>query len=315
MRIFIRKLILFLIPGLAICIALELWARDNEYQVKGRYTEAHKEEVELMMLGSSQLHQAIHPDYQDRIVAPLVFGGCPMNMRIKLFDKFLPQFPRLKYVMLEVSAFDLEIRAKAKNIQNHLYWVHFGINNYETSPPLKAYFLLTANPKAHLKKAIHLQFKKPIHTAHGFPLRIQYGVSRFERLNYDSVAIGETSYDEFLVNIENQVINRPKFYSQNCQEIDELIEQCRKKGLHVMLISPPKYFLLNDFCKKLNPEKIGRRDAFLAKYEGFADVHVWNFEDWHAQDPSYFKEENHMSIKGAIAFSSLINEKIKQLEN
>jgi len=149
MKQFLLKTGLFFVPLLILIIWIEVSVRNNTFSAKVECLKK-PDDIEVLILGSSQNWRAINPEYLDFNVAPLANGGSAFNLDHLLFKKYFPKFTNLKAVIFEMSYHTLEDTRNEQWEKNNLFYLYYGINNYEKKPPLKEYFLITSNTNEYI---------------------------------------------------------------------------------------------------------------------------------------------------------------------
>jgi hypothetical protein len=309
MKKFLSKSVLFFLTLLLAAVLVECSVRDNTFKAKRDYIEANSDEIEVMILGSSQSFRAINPEFLSMKTAPLAHGGSAINMDFKLFDKYYRSFPKLKVVMVEISYHTLDESRNHNWNKNHLFSIYYDVNNYKHRPPLRDHLLLTANFHEYLKKFYKETFTSEAQEFNefGYPFKWMEG-SRFSDLQYNDSLILKTSRTEYL-NGRHWDEHLSKFKT-NTQKLDELIATCSNNGIEVVLLSPPKFYLYNEY---MNEKKLKRRDSIFAKYRDHKNVHIWNFEAAYENETKLFGNEDHMNPEGAALFTKELNRLLEPL--
>lgn len=308
MQIFLTRLVLFCLPFL-LAIPIEISSRNNTFKIKSEYIEKNKDQIEVLILGSSQTNKGLNPAELDFSVAPLANDGSTINLDYLLFERYFEEFPRLKLVVFELSYHGLEDRKKNDWSKNHLFYNFYNVNNYGKKPPLSEKFLISSNPKFYLMRFFSdsntledTQFNE-----YGFVLNSS---SRFEKYDYDVSKIAETSQQEYMAGRHQRVdLNN---YSLNTGLLDRAIRRCLDKGMKVILLSPPKYRLYNE---AMNREKLERRDRFFSEYQDVEGVYVLNYERVYENDTRLFLNEDHLNSDGVAIFSKELNREFERILN
>lgn len=299
MKSFLLNLVIFLVPLIIIVSGLEIYSRmNNTFYAKTKLIQETADSVEVMILGSSQNWRAINPDFLSISCAPLAHGGSAFNIDYLLFKKHYNQFPRLKVVILETSyhTFD-ETRTRTWN-KNHLFFIYYGINNYNGSIPKSDYFLVTANPKDYITR---------LWTASVFPEFGEYNKYGFITSEIQTIESGH--YDPSFLKKRHQGENQENFLANN-HLLREIVKTCTQKHIEVVFLSPPKYYTYND----LNSEhKLAKRESIFNEYRNQKYVHIWNYEKFLEKKGDLFSNEDHLNVKGAEIFSKEINDRISHL--
>lgn len=307
MKKFLFRFFIFAFPILLSAVLIEIWARNNTYQAKATYLQEHLSEIQLMVLGTSQSQSAIHPALLEVKMASLSHAGSTPNIESLLFDKFFPQLPRLKYVMFELAPYTLETWTSRNSSQNHLFWMYYGINNYQGNPPLKDYFLLTANPKAHIGNLFSFKVKSPF-DEFGFITQAPFTLADSNKEK--EILIQQVKSEKQL---KAHQVDRLKWYKRNTALLDEKIQWCLNNNVKVILFSPPLFKPYKEIAYQLNPAKCKRRDAYVKKWKDQTGVYIWNWEDLYPTKKENFVNGNHVSTQGAAELTKLMNSKLKEL--
>lgn len=303
---FILRVLIFSIPFLVV-IPIEMSIRKNSYLVKKDFVEQHKNEINIMLLGSSQNNKDINPEYIDATMVSLANDGATLNLDTKILDNYINKLPNLEIVIFEVSYHSFETLKGPNWSKNHLFLNYYGINNYEGSIPLSQRFLISSNPKEYLRKFITPKSKlnDNVYNEYGFVLNSE---SRFKKLNYDPDLIEQSSKDGYMKN-RHQAENL-EYYSITTSSLLRAIKLCQQKDIKVILLSPPKYYLYNS---EMNKNILSRRDDFLSKVKSEPNVFIFNFERLFEMETTYFLNEDHLNQKGSEVFTKYLNEKIGNL--
>ena len=307
MKAFLKRILYFSILPTILFIWVETSVRHNSFEIKANYIAQHKDEIELMVLGSSHNNRAINPEFLDMPAALLAHAGSPANINILLFEKFFPQFPKLKYVIFETSYPSLEYSRGNDWEKNHLFLHYYGINNYgKKYPPLKERFLFTANPKNYMWKFLFKNKKDKIESYNQFGF-MKGAKNEYQQLDFDLDRIKK----KHLHSRKKHQLEDTLSYKKNIVMLDKAINQCLEKNIKVILLAPPTFFLYN---KDRNKNVLARRDHYLEKYQNVENVFVWNYEEKYQNQVEYFANENHLNPYGAEVFTKELNARIKQME-
>jgi len=291
---FITKLLWFLIPLIFTFFIGEYYTRiSNSYYYKANRINEKSDSIECLILGASHNWRAINPEYLDLSTATLANAGSSINMDFMLFDKYAHQLQNLKIVVFGIGSLLFQKNRDATWKNNYLFFNYYGINNYGKSPRWSQYFLLTADFKHNVTK-----FFYPSSPMNKFGYIYREG----SKINPSSEkSLVRKKIKEKIESFENIIIE------QNVEVLDQKIQYCLDRNISVVLLTTPKYITYNNMLK----EGHALRDSIFAKYDDFANVHVWNDETIYENDPTLFYDIHHMNNKGAIHYSqrfdSLLN--------
>lgn len=308
MRKILIRMGLFLGPILVVFTLAEYHLRhDNTYYYKLKYFEDLRNDAEVLFLGSSHMHRAIDPELLGVPTLNMANVGSAMDLHHKMVLHLLPELPKLKVLVLELSYQSLEGESGPDFSKNNLYRIYFGIDNYEGMMPLKDKFLLTSNPHAYIKKIWQdAMYPKRINPS-GF-MKINPGPikSRFSYYSFDTTEIRKTSR-RYLAGLHNR--ENLEMLERNVNRLREIQNYCHARGIQLIFMSPPKYYLYNEAAIQ---KKLERRDS-IAHLFGKDGVPFWNFERSMEYEARNFQDENHLNPDGATAFTRSVNKKIMAL--
>ncbi len=302
------KVGLFLGPLVLLLSAAEFYLRHhNTFYFKSEYTERHGPDAEVLFLGSSHTHRAIDPLQMEVPAVNLANGGSAMNLDHLMAEKFIPRLPALKVVFLELSYHSLERIRESDYAKNNLYKIYYGIDNYGHAMPLWDRFLITSNLPEYVKIIWQdVLYPKKINAA-GF-MEVDPGPikSRFSYLEYDSVRIRETQTRYLYGRHKNE---DRTILEANVDRIRQVQALCAERGIRLVLLSPPKYYLYNDANLAAKRE---RRDSVANLFMG-EGVPFWNYERAMEHEVTLFANEDHLNPDGAAIFSSVLDKRLQGL--
>lgn len=301
MKRFISKFLLFLLPLVIAFGIVEYNIRNNTFNAKKTYIEANKDCIEVLVLGSSHNWRAINPKYLSYKTAPLAHGESAMNIDFLLFNKYIDELPQLKVVIFELGYHNLEEKRDGNWNKNNLYKIFYSVDNYnkyDKHQPLKDYFLLSSNFKEYMRIFFTAQAERRNGIFNEYGFIEDESNSRFKKLHYDSTLIRKTSMSEYLYDRHQH--ESEVWYRENLAELNAAIKKCRERNIKIVLLSPPKYYLYNQYMKLT---KVKRRENALKAYTGQEDIYIFNYERLYEYQATMFKNEDHLSLKGAQLFS------------
>jgi hypothetical protein len=103
-RFIIKTLIIFLF-ALVIAIVIEFVVRGvpNPYRYKISLIEKQKEDVQLLILGSSTAYNGINPSFFDKKALNMSLGGQGIMIDAFLVNRYLHQMPNLEAIILPIG--------------------------------------------------------------------------------------------------------------------------------------------------------------------------------------------------------------------
>lgn len=303
---FLIRIFLFLTPFF-LGIYIEISIRNNSFKAKSDYIVKNANDIEVLLLGSSQTNKSVNPKFLEFKTAPLANDGNTLNIDYLLFEEYFPKLPNLKVVFFELSYHSLEDLKSNNWNKNHLLLKFYNVNNYGKNPPLSERFLISSSPKEYLKIFFTPQSKLEDNkfNKYGYILN---SPSRFKKHKYDPETIKKTSMKEYLKGRHQD--ENLDYYKINTTLLETAINKCLANNIKIVLLSPPKYYLYNNHLNKIRAE---RRISFLNKYKNVPNVYIWNFENKYETKTNYFLNEDHLNYEGSKQFTEFLNEKMKKI--
>lgn len=314
MKSFLIKTTLLVALILAGLLFLELKSRkldDSFLKVKKDYLYKNYNQLQGMIFGPSHMWRSINPEWLDYNTASLAFSGCAINVDYKLFDRHKGA-PKLKFVIFDLSAgYQERLQSDAWIKAKKLYY-YFGAksNRFSLQENFYVHYPIWDDIERLLGKTKATDQNNSKMNQWGFVTEIPAQKNLFKRADFDKSIIGERGigkrtikrhyYDRFDETIAQ--------FSED--KILDIITQCKTRGIKVIFVSPPKYYLYN---QQLQEEHISRRAALLEKIIDNEDVFFMNLDKIFENDPTYFYNVNHVNSKGAKVVTNRINEQLHEI--
>lgn len=299
MKKFVKHTVLFFIPVILGYLAVEYTTRQLPMGFKdlSRYYEENKTEFEVLVLGSSQIKDAINPELLQIPTLNLGSGNQHHDTDFKILKGLLPHIPNLKTVVLEVSYSHFELPHNGKDFwKNAVYYEYYGVNAFERRTWFKDRLVYLSNPQFFSERLLgHYKGTDPPagFSKYGFDT-LNYG-GRFQDLNYSEEKIAKT---KFRLNYKE----RPEVFQNNAALFNEMLDFLKEKELNVIICSVPMY---KTFLSARNPNILRRRDSILSRIEqDYSNVRMFRKEE----DTVRFKvkdywNQSHLNPDGAKKFT------------
>ncbi len=303
-RTFITYCILFFIPVALGYLTVEYFTRQipSSFQINKERLEKDSDQIETLILGSSQLMSGINAEWLFSPTLNLASGNQHHDTDFKLLMGLLPKLPSLKTIVLEVSYSHFELPHNGADFwKNSVYLDYYDINCFERFTYFKDRLIFLSNPSffAEQLQEFYLdQTMQPKLNLFAFNYADSYG--QFNALNYNKEAIDQK--DSFKINL----IENPALYHTNAALFKELIDTLQNRQLQVIVASPPMY---PTYLKKRVPSILKRRNQVLqeivAQYENVEVLfEEENTSDYELKD---FWNQSHLSPSGAKKFTQSLN--------
>lgn len=291
----IYKTILLLLPFLIIFVISEILLRNvpNAYSYKDDYLVKHGNKIDTLILGNSQAYFGINPSYMKG--NPFSLANVSQNIAYDdwLLSKYIDNMSNLRYVIVTVSDFSLVVDALLEHWRDKYYRIYFGKDdyfpikyNFEAMQPLKSivtdiynYYYLNHTPKDYSNLGFGLSYT-------------------FQSRRKDLEKDGPIAAKRHSVTINNDVVDT------NINHIIDIILNCQRKGIKVILITPPVH---KSCFKFLDNKQLALTKTTCEKLsQKYHIQYYYLMEDPRFED-SDFWDSDHLNQYGARKLSGIIS--------
>jgi hypothetical protein len=126
---FLVKMGAVLLPLVLFTVLVDLgtFLKKDIYHTKGDLLDQHKDQVEVLFMGSSMMFTSVMPQFSD---VPALNLGLPiesMYTSLRMVSHLQSQLPKLHTVVISVSANNLFATDHTLNPSERDYWLRFGL--------------------------------------------------------------------------------------------------------------------------------------------------------------------------------------------
>ncbi|MEZ4779254.1 MAG: hypothetical protein R2786_07695 [Flavobacteriaceae bacterium] len=308
-RKFITYCLLFFIPVVGMYAVAEWLTQKipSAFAVNKEIIAKDGKKIETLVLGSSQLMNAVNPEWMHSPTLNLASGDQHHDTDFKLYKQLQAQFPNLKTVVLEVSYSHFEMPHNGKDFwKNSLYYHYYHVNCFERTAYFKDQLLYLSNTKFFWKMIDQYYIKKsniPKINEYGF--NETDGYQQFAKLNFNKEKIDRMP--RFKINTEPNL----KLFKENTKMFFELLDTLEAQQKQVVICSPPMY---NTYLKRRNSEILNRRDRIFEeiKYNYPNIKFLLSEEDTLHFSLEHFWNQSHINPKGAKIFTQQLDSLIQK---
>lgn len=303
----VRKLFihtcLFLLPVIILLAGLELMTRAIPSSPKAisLHLEENAQDIEVLILGASQNQAAVNPDFVTAPTLNIASGHQTYNTDYKLLKGLHPRLPKLNTIVIPMSFAHFDTAPNDDSFwKNAAYSYYYDVNT--TSKPNHFYnkLLYLSNPDFYSNMIYRYYINGIATTYNGYGYVINNDKSNsFKKVDYSL----EKAWD-IPLSIRNT--ENTKNAIKNKNTLDGLLTYCRKNNLKVVVALTPvtkKHYLSR------NPVLVKRRDSILnqvrIRYENLTVLDLEQTDDYEVTD---FKNHNHLNIRGAKKFCSMLED-------
>ena len=301
MKNFLYRIFLFCIPVIALTIGCEIYVRNmpSQYKQKRDQLIANADSIEVLILGSSHAMDGVDPNQFALYAHNLAFGGQSIYFDRKLTEKYLPDLPRLKYVLLNLE-------------YNSLYYDHDEGRDFF----YKYYYDINYKDRKFYKESFS-QFL--------FVYTPEQTLSLLFRNRQDTLVKGWVNRagrnDEKVTSVESNKLRAKGFNAtfktwkgkdSALNDLEALINLLQSKNITPILITYPIYSSIRSF---LDPSVIERNKSIA---NALSQKYQIPYLDYFADDSftvaDYFNCD-HLNAQGAAKLSKKINAVIMDRES
>ena len=283
-----------------IAIGCEIYVRNmpSAYRQKRDQLIANADSIEILILGSSHAMDGLDPDQFMLYAHNLAFGGQSIYFDHKLAEKYLPDLPRLKYVLLTLDFNSLYYDHDES--RDFFYKYYYGLNyknrKFYKESLLQSFFVYT--PEQTFSLMLN-NSKDPL---------IKGWKNKAGENNevVASLEKNELRAKEFETTVKNW-----KDGDSVLDDLESLISLLQSHKITPILITFPNYSLLRSFLDTSVVERNRSIGKTLSRKYQIPYLDYFEEDDFTISD--YFNCD-HLNEQGAIKLSRKIDEIIMDLE-
>lgn len=303
-----KKLFVFAL-GLSFCIffgisSFEFFLRaiPNDFNLKLQNLNQNKNDIEVLILGSSHTYVGVDPNFIDKKAFNLAYSSQTLDLDNLIFNEHKSRLNQLKTVIIPISYFSyalaLEDGSSAHKIKN--YNIYYQLFSHTIK--LENQFEIFHQPFLANYNDLKTYFKNP-----KFKIAVdQNGFikKRFVKQNLDWEESAFHAAKNHTLNFGDEQTKIR--ISQNINALEQIISWCKIHQVKVILVSTPT---TNSYLEKLNQEQFIHWKNTTQKIVDDNDEVIWlNFlEDNSKFDVSDFQNADHLNQKGAEKLTRIIN--------
>lgn len=300
----IIKLILVLLPVIAILIAFELIARKipTTYSTKLSSFNAKKSKIEILVMGSSHSNFGINPEYFGRVAFNLSNTSQCLNQDYKLLLKYLPECENVKMVIIPISYFtlqsDLAQSPEAWRVSYYSYYMGVQTDNICSIYDLKNYsaLFLWDGP---------LQVIKAVRNIKNMNIN-EYGYQVPEKHKQSIDDVINEREGKKRVNYHDKVM-KMSLIGFNISILELMVKELKRRNIEAVFVTTPVYKTYKQFISaksyKIMTDVINNLSAkYSVQYFNYFDDKRFDFND--------FLDNDHLNEEGAKKLSLILNNEV-----
>ncbi len=310
-RRFLKYSIWFFAPVILGYLIIEILTLNlpMSYKSINSYLQSNKDEIQVIVLGSSQMKNAVNPAYLDQSTLNIASGNQHFDTDFKILKELVPKLPKLETVVLEVSYSHFELPLNGKNFwKNNIYLKYYNVNAFERPTYFKDKLIFISHPPFFSEKLIDFYFLKNNsinYNRFGFDINDFSGT--FKDLNYNKKEIQKVA--RFKINTTPNLI----IYHKNTTQFFELLNFLKKEKLNIIICKPPMH---KRYLQKRNFSILKRRDSIIdILQKKYPEILLLDEEEDTARyQVSNYKNQSHLNPTGALIFTKKLNGLINKID-
>lgn len=280
----------------------------DDHKLQKKYLDANSNEIETLILGSSQTFCGINPKYFASRAYNVGYLAQTLDLDFLIVNKYKNNFKSLKTIVLPISYFSLFSNLRFTTVSWRLkkYDIYYDLSLYEKI--FKNFAMSDQNLKQSIK------------------ILNDYYIDKRDPLFSDSLGWAKTFKSEHAKDLNETgkttaLLHRFDLEIEHVQiatnEIKILLKQFMEwsedENINIILVSPPVYKTYRD---NLDVEQLNftieTANTIALKYNNCVYYNLMNDSSFIADD---YYDANHLSEVGAKKLSSLISSIIEDFKN
>lgn len=292
---------MFSVPVLLILIILELGLRliPDDHKLQKRYLDANSNEIETLILGSSQTFCGIDPKYFATKTYNVGYLAQTMDLDFLIINKYKDNFKSLKTIVLPISYFSLFSSLRFTSVSWRLkkYVIYHDLSVYDKLFKNYDLFNQSLNTSVQSLKSYYMDKNDPLYSD-------SLGWGRTFKSEYakDLIETGKTTalLHRFDLDLEDVQIAT----EENQILLKQFMEWSESENIKIILLTPPVYITYR------NNLDLGQLHLTIETANTIASTYK-NCEYYNLMDdPSFtaddFYDANHLSEIGAKKLSNIV---------
>lgn len=296
------KVFCFVLPIILLLGFIEYQLRSNHfvssYAAKKYYLEKSLDNIETLILGSSESFNGIDPSCFTTKTFNLANVSQTLYYDRVLTESYIAKMPLLKNVIINISYFSFfyELQDIKESWRTNYYATHFNIHSPESKN--KNYFYITTYS---LQQSVRLALNNFKDSAATTILENGYQPKYHQELINDSTGKVRATVHN------NEIFKNRKLEIQN--NLEKFVAYLKNKNINVIFVTTPVFSSYSKYC---NEDKLNENVNFINYLSTqYHCKYVNYFNDARFSKDDFF-DNDHLKDNGAKKLSILINQELQQ---
>lgn len=311
MRQFLLKAILIVLPLVIVLgyIEYRLSIVSVSYSQKKYELEAQLDQIEVLVLGSSNAYFGVNPHFFSKKGFNLAYRGQWPYYDLKFIEKYLDQMPKLKLVIYPVNYFTLGTKVYQQSEDWRLF---FYAQYHHILPPKKGKFVRmnkVLEPRLLSKVALFAE-QIPYYLRHG-STQINGGEPDEDMsgwLNAGTKPCDLSQNIGFTGATAHNAVVEPRNFKMNLKTVTSIVKKLQAKHIDFVILELPE---LSYYTDHLDPDKTAAMEQSITDFARKNKVTFINYlNDKRFTLNDFTDMPDHLNANGAEKITKTINEEI-----
>ncbi len=307
MKVFLKKIVIFLIPILLIWGALEYFYRTtaSNYSYKHQKITENYSTIETLVLGDSHALYGINPAYLDAKAFNIANVSQSLYFDELLFEKHIDSLKNLKQLIFTISYFNLSQKEDTKEDNWRKY---FYSNQMELEVPIVSIFNIKNYSLSLTRRfSSSLEFIKDYFDKGTHVKCDKNGWGNIYNVSSD-IDLCKNGLERARMHIDGSLD-----FERNLARIQSVIDYCKKISCTVYLVDLPVH---SCYLSALNMKKLKKITTSCQILESAnSNAKYINLRADSRLEDTDFYDADHLNPKGAKKYTKIINEILTNPKN
>jgi hypothetical protein len=314
MKLFIKRVVLFLIPVFIFILIWEIYLRQisTTYTVKEKGLVAAEDSIQLLILGNSHEAYDIDPSQFNLYAYNLAQVNQSIYFDKRLTLKYIDKLPHLKFVLIGLDFHSLYF--SSQGVRDSWSYYSHGIEYKNELSFFSKFFRLNGYTLKvavnFLEKDLSKKYKKinAIDALNGVKLSepITKGWFSFEGRDND---FKQTQVYTQRANEFNDEVKNSNEKADIINDLEDFLYQLKSKNITAILFTPPCY---GPFIQMLDQTQLNKNKLDIINLAKKFNIQYWDYLNLLLNETD-FHDTDHLNDSGAIKFSKLVNSRLENL--
>jgi len=317
MKLFLKKLIYFLILPIVFVLMMDIWLRNQESTYSVKYEDAllNKDSIEILILGNSHATYGVDPDAFEMYAYNMANVGQSIYFDKRLTTSLIDSLSNLKYVFISVDYHSLYF--SSQGIRD--IWSYYGNkikykdNSYLLEDISPFFYGYTPKVSLSLLKKRVVNYLK--YGANSLNYDVEVGVNLNDTLNKGFISFEEHFNSDFFnekayksrIDIFNKIVYSSAEKNEVLKDLDNFIDHLIKRKVKAILFTTPTFrcyntYLDSSILNQNDKDILGLVNRYNISYLNFMDSPLFEKDDYYNAD--------HLNKKGALKFAKMLNDSL-----